>query len=93
MLKRSLCLKQLINFPRILLSLISIRGLIFGVSAGEAAILIALCGLEAYYQWLQSKEEPIANKELKDRLVDIEEQTKSLKDKVSAMSLGASLKR
>lgn len=80
-------------FPLLLLSFIMLRVLIVGASFGDSLVVLALCALYAGQHYFESKKEPIPNKEILNRIVDLEEQLKSTKDVIHSLKLGASLKR
>lgn len=82
-----------LKFPPLILLSFLIRLLITGASIGDALVMIALCSVYAGYLYLESKKDPIANKSLVDRIVEIEEQVKLNKEVVHSLKLGSSLKR
>lgn len=70
-----------------------VRVLITGASLGEALGLFALSALYAFHLFLESKKEPIANQDLWNRLIELEEAHKSVRDKISSIQVASSFKR
>jgi len=79
-----------LNLPSLLLTSLLIRTLIFGASIGDAIALIALSALYGYHYYLQSKKQVPVNKEILDRIVQIEESLKDTKSKVGALAIASS---
>jgi nitrogen regulatory protein PII-like uncharacterized protein len=86
-------MKSYLNLPTLILISFLIRLLIMGASIGDALVIIALSSLYGFFYFIESKKEPEANKELKDRIVELEEQVKIVKDKAASLSLASSFKR
>lgn len=79
--------------PSISLIAYLIRLLITGASIGDALVMIGLSSLYfAIYYYKGHIEEPV-NKEIQDRIVELEEQVKVSKDKMNAIVLTSSFKR
>jgi len=79
--------------PFFLLLSFLVRLLFTGANIGEAIVIIALSCLYGFFHFLHNKKEPEVNKDLKNRLVEMEEQHKLLKDKVSSLNFGFNLKK
>lgn len=79
--------------PAILLPAFLIKSTIFGIDFAQAIVLIGLMALYAGWFYFEHAKEPEANKEIKNRLVDLEEQLKLQKDKVNAITLSAGLRK
>lgn len=86
-------MEKYLNFPVLILTAFIIRPIYFGASIGDALVIIGLSGLYAAYYYLQSVKQPIANKDLIDRIVYLEEQLQLTRESVNSMRLGSSLKR
>lgn len=86
-------MKTNLNLPSLILTAYVIRGLYLGAALGDALAILALSALYASHTYLNGKKEPVANKELLDRIVDLEEQIKVTKETVHSIKLGSSLKR
>lgn len=86
-------MKKILNFPLLILLAFIIRPLINGVSLGDAVVILGLSCLYAAYYYFESKKEPIANKELLNRVVELEEQIRITKDIVHSVKLGSSLRK
>lgn len=71
------------------LSAFLIKALILGAMPGDAVISIFLMILLGYALFLEEKKEPVVNKDVKDRLVEIETSLAETKSKVSAITLGS----
>lgn len=67
--------------------------LILGASIGDAIAIMALAGLVAFDNHITSKKQPIANKDILDRLIAVEEQIKVTKESVHSIRLGGALKK
>lgn len=81
------------QFPVVVLSLFLIRPIYSGASIGDAFVIIGLAALYAGHYYLESKKEPVANKALLDRLVDLEEQVRITKDVVNGVKLSSTFRR
>ena len=79
--------------PTLLITSLLIRCLVFGAGLGDALALVALSGLYGFSLFLSNKKEPLANKELWDRLIAAEEAIKVTREKVSVTQFGNTLKR
>jgi uncharacterized membrane protein YfbV (UPF0208 family) len=79
--------------PSILLVSFLIRLLVTGASIGDAIVIIALSALFAGWYWLETKKEPVPNAEIKNKIVELEEQLKLTKDKINSVALASSFKR
>lgn len=86
-------LKNFTCLPPILLSLYILRLLILGSHIADSIIISSLVCLYGGWLYLQHIKEPEANTELKERLIAVEESVKSANQKVTAISLGAGLRR
>lgn len=86
-------MEKYLNFPILILSAFIARPLIYGASLGDALVIIGLSALYASQSYLQSKKEPVANKALVDRIVELEEQVRITKENITSVKLGVSLKR
>lgn len=82
-----------LNLPTFLLSSFLIRLLIVGASIGDSITMLALAGLYGVWYYFELKREPEANKDLKNRIVELEESQKLLRDKVNSSNLGSQLRR
>lgn len=86
-------MEKYLKLPTLALIALLLRVLVTGASIGEAIGLIGLAALYAYQLYLNHKLEPIANKNLWDRVIALEEQLQSTREKVNAVQLGNSFKR
>lgn len=86
-------MKKVLKFPSLILLSFLIRLLVTGAGIGDALVMIALCAVYAGHSYLEHIKEPIANKDLINRITEIEEQVKINKEVVHSIKLGASLKR
>lgn len=86
-------MEKYLNFPIVILSAFIIRLLITGAGLGDSLVIIGLSSLYAFNCYLQYKQEPVANKELINRVVELEEQVRITKENISSVKLGVSLKR
>lgn len=86
-------MEKFLNFPTVILSLFIIRPMILGASIADALVIIGLSALYGFYYYNESKKEPIANKALVDRIVELEEQSRITKESVHSLKLGVGLKR
>lgn len=86
-------MSKYLNLPSFLILSFIIRLLIVGAGIGEALVAIALSGLYGFYYYLESKKEPIANKDLLERLLALEDQIKTTREKVNSITLASHLKR
>jgi hypothetical protein len=77
----------------VLLSLLLFRVLITGAQIGEAIGLLSLAGLSALQLYIEFKREPEVNKELKTRLVTLEDKVSKQDGKISAITLNSQLRR
>jgi hypothetical protein len=71
-----------------LLPLYLVKTVVLGVSLADSIPILGLTGLFCFFLFLESKREPIANKELKERLLSVEEQLKETKSNVNAIKIG-----
>ena len=78
--------------PQVLLSSLLIKCLITGSSIGDALGLIGLASLVGFNLYLDVKREIPVNKEIKDRLLELEESVRETKSKVSAIVLSSPFK-
>lgn len=78
---------KMISLPQILLSAFLIRLLVTGASIGDALALLSLSGIYAFYLYLESKKIPEANKDIKDRLVAIEDKVQKAESKIGLLTL------
>lgn len=74
-------------FNHIALSLLLLRLLVTGASIGDALALIGLSSLLGYQFFLESKKQPIPNKEITDRLLEVEEKLTIISNKVNVSIL------
>lgn len=86
-------MQKLLNLPTLVLLAFLVRLLITGASIGESIVCLGLCALYSFHLYLDSKKIPVANKELIDRIVSLEESLQSTREKVSALGMGASMRR
>lgn len=86
-------MEKYLNFPVLILSAFLIRPIYSGASIGDALVIIGLSALYGAHYYLQHKKEPTANKDLINRLVDLEEQVKTTKETIYSIKLASSLKR
>lgn len=86
-------MKFLLLLPAICLPTFLFKITVYGCNAAEAVVFTALCALYAGWFYMTKTAEPEANKELKNRLVDLEEQVKIQKDKVSSFTLTSGLRK
>jgi len=77
------------HIPLVLLSSILLKTAILGSSLSDAIIIIGLIALFSFHLLLESKREPEANKDIKNRLLELEEQVKDTKSSVNAMKIGS----
>lgn len=82
-----------LNFPTLILSVFILRPLVLGASLGDALVIIGLSALYGAHYYFESKKEPIANKELIDRIIFLEEQQKSTKEVIHSIKLGSGLRK
>jgi hypothetical protein len=82
-----------LNLPTLILSSFLIRLLVLGAGIGEALVIIGLSALYGYHLLLESKKQTPVNKEIVDRIVELEEQLSITKNKVNAINLASSMKR
>jgi hypothetical protein len=75
------------SLTQILLSAFLIRILVFGASIGDAIAISALAGLNGFWMYLEFKKVPEPNKEIKDKLIEMEERVSSVQNKVGALGL------
>jgi hypothetical protein len=75
------------SLTQVLLSAFLIRLLVTGASIGDALALLSLSGIYAYFLYLESTHVPEANKDLKDRLVALEDKVSKTENKIGAMTL------
>lgn len=81
------------DLPAFLLLAFLIRLLATGASFGDALVILSLSALVGFYHWVSDKKEPEVNKAILDRIVELEESTKLVKDKVNSINFGSTLKR
>lgn len=86
-------LKNIKYLSPILISLYTIRTLIFGAHIADALVLTSLSCLYGFWLYLESNKEPEVNVDLKNRLISLEESLSATKDKVASISLASSLRR
>lgn len=75
-------------FSTLLLPIFLIKTTFLHGGLADALIIAALAGLFCFYLYLESKKEPVANKDLIDRIIYLETQTVEMKSKVSAIQIG-----
>ena len=75
------------SLSQLLVPAYTIRLLATGASLGDALVIIALSGIYAFYMYLEEKRELEVNKDIKDRLVQVETMVQQANTKVSAMQL------
>jgi len=78
--------------PVFILPFYLIRTAIYGSSLADAFILSALTGLYAFFSYLDSKKEPEANLEVKNRVTQLEKQIEETKSNVTALKIGTQLR-
>lgn len=81
------------SLTQVLLSAFLVRLLVTGASIGDALALISLSGLYAFWCYLEFKKEPEANKEIKNKLFELEEKVRTTENKIGAFSLSSQLRR
>jgi len=86
-------MSKYLNLPSFLLSFFLIRLLITGCGIGDSIALVALSSLYGFYCYLDSRKEPELNKDYKDRLLALEEQIKTTREKVNSITLGSHLRK
>lgn len=86
-------MEKYLNFPILILSAFIMRLLITGASVGDSLVILGLSALYSFYYYIESKKQPIANKDLIDRIVELEEQIRATKESVHSIKLGSSFKR
>lgn len=86
-------MNKYLNLPTFLLASFLIRLLVTGASIGDAIVITSLSALYAAWCWVELKKEIPINKEIKDRVVELEEQLKNTKDKINSVAIAASFKR
>ncbi len=74
-----------VNFALLIFFTVGIRITIFGASIGDALVITALCGLQAFSSWIETKKQPNIEQKLIDELNDI-------KAKVSGVMLKNSIR-
>lgn len=79
--------------PSLLLSAFLVRLLITGADIGEAIVITALSCLYGGFMYLEHSKQPTPNKDIYDKISDLEDQLKGTKDKLNSVSLASSLKR
>lgn len=79
--------------PELVLVCFITRLLVTGASVGDALALFSICLVYAGHRYLKHIKEPVANKDLWDRVASLEDQFKSTKDAVNSIKLGTQLKR
>lgn len=80
-------------FSSTLLVVYLIKLLLGTSSIADSLIVIALASLCAFNYYYYKPKDTEVNKELKDRVLDIEELLKTTRDKVNSISLGNSLRK
>lgn len=75
------------SLTQLLVSSYLIRLLITGASIGDALVIISLSSLYGLFLYLDNKKQPEANKDLKDRIIAVEEMVQKANSKVSALQL------
>lgn len=80
-------LNKVKSLTQILLSAFLIRLLVTGASIGDALTMLSLSSLYGFWMYLQSKVEISPNKEIKDRVVELEERLSTVQNKVGAMGM------
>ncbi len=84
---------KLLNLPTFLISAYLIRLLITGAGLGDSIVFIVLGALLAGHAYLEHIREPEANKELKEKISQMDERLITVKQKVDSFSLGVHLKK
>lgn len=79
--------KHLRYFPHFLLFSYLIRLLVHGASLGDALVMLVFGALYAGHHYLDHIKEPEVNKDIKDKLVLLQESHESLKNKVGAVTM------
>jgi len=75
------------DLSQILVSCYVLRLLITGATIGDALVIASLSGLYGFYRYLDSKKEPVANQELKDRISGLETKTSNMDNKLGVLTL------
>lgn len=78
---------KLLNLAPYALGTYLVRLLITGASLGDSFTLIGLSGLYAYFLFLESKKQVPVNKEIWDRLIALEEKSKTHQDNFNALQI------
>lgn len=86
-------MNKYLNLPTFLILSFLIRLLYLGANIGDSIVMIVLGTLYAGHMYLEHIHEPEANKELKEKILQIDERLISVKNKVDSLGLGAHLKR
>ena len=86
-------MEKYLNFPLLILSAFLIRPIYSGASIGDALVLISLSSLYGVYYYLENKKSPVANQELINRIVELEESIRITKESIHSIKLGTSFKR
>jgi hypothetical protein len=86
-------MKSLMNIPSLVLSAYLIRLLYTGASVGDALVVIGLSALYAGWVYMESKKQVPVNKEIINRIAELEESHKVMKDSVNGLKLVQGLKR
>jgi hypothetical protein len=86
-------MEKYLNFPVLILSAFIIRPIYTGASIGDALVIIGFSGLYAVYTYLENKKQPVANKDLLDRVIFLEEQLKTTKETIHSIKLASTIKR
>lgn len=82
-----------LNLPTFLISAFLIRLLIVGAGIGDSIVMIVLGALYGGHVYLAHIKEPIVNKDVKDKINQMDELLTKVKNKVDSYSLGAALKK
>lgn len=75
------------HLSQILLAAFLCRLLIKGASIGDSLAIIALCGVYGLHMYLEHIKEPEVNKELKEKVAQLEDKVSKQENKLGAIAL------
>lgn len=75
------------SLTQILVSAYLVRLMLTGADVGDALVILSLSALYGFHMYLDNKKEPEANRELKDKIAEVEKIAQQTQTKVSAMQL------
>jgi hypothetical protein len=80
-------MKVLLNLAPLALAFYTIRLLITGASVGDSLTIIGLSALYAFFLFLESKKQIPVNKDLWDRLIEVEEKLGKHQESISSLNV------